>query len=437
MSVSADPRPRAIADRPAVRDRSIDAIRSASLVLVVLLHATMVGVTVTDGVPVFENALETEWFAPASWFVQMMPLFFLAGGFTGIGAWRRARSRGQGAAEFVGARLHRLFAPAACLFAVVAAGLILLTAAGVPGDIVATAGFRISQPLWFLGVFALAQCLVPVLAGWHERTPAATVGVLLAAVLLIDSARFATGIDAVGYLGLAAVWLLMQQLGFWDADGRIDALSHRARTIAAVGLIAVAVLLATVGPYPANMYANQDPPTLLIALLGGAQLMLFSLARPWIRRVADRGPIAAIVDWIGARAMTIYLWHMTVLIALAGVSVVAALSGAVVLPELHSAAWWLTRPAWLAAAVVSVAIVAVVAHRSERRIPAAPTRSLARAACAAVFGIGSVVLMFVAGLSWAVAVGCALLAYGAARVATRREDPSVVGAASRPRHPLG
>lgn len=437
MSVSAEPRPRVPARRPAVRDRSIDAIRSASLVLVVLLHATMVGVTVPDGAPVFENALETAWFAPASWFVQMMPLFFLAGGFTGIGSWRRARSRGQSPAEFVGARLQRLFAPAAVMFAVVAAGLLLLSVAGTPADIVATAGFRISQPLWFLGVFALAQCLVPVLAGWHERAPISAVGVLLASVLLIDSARFATGIDAIGYLGLAAVWLLVQQLGFWDADGRIDTLSRRARMQAAVGLIAVAVLLAVFGPYPANMYANQDPPTLLIALLGGAQLMLFSLARPWIRRVVERRTVAVIVDWIGARAMTIYLWHMTVLIALAGISAAAALSGAMTLPDLHSPAWWLTRPALLAVAAASVAVVAAIAHRFDRRTPASPTSSPVRAACAAACGVGAVVVMFVAGLSWFVAAACALLALAVVRIASRREDPSVVGAPARPRHSLG
>lgn len=437
MSVSAEPRRRAAAHRSAVRDRSIDAIRSASLVFVVLLHATMVGVTVSDGAPVFENALETTWFAPASWFVQMMPLFFLAGGFTGMGAWRRARSRGQRPAEFVGARLQRLFAPAVTMFAVVAAGLVLLTVVGVPVDIVATAGFRISQPLWFLGVFALAQCLVPVLGGWHERAPVAASGALIASVLLIDAVRFATGLDAVGYLGLAAVWLLVQQLGFWDADGRIDALSRRARTIAAAGLIAVAVLLAIFGPYSANMYANQDPPTLLIALLGGAQLMLFSLARPRIRMFVAHRPVAAIVDWIGARAMTIYLWHMTVLIALAGLSAFAALSGALTLPELHSPAWWLARPLWLVVAAACVAVVTVFVRRFERRIPAPPTSSPMRAACAAVLGIGAVVAMFVAGLSWAVAAACALLTLGAAHVATRREDPSVVGAASRPRHPLG
>ena len=438
MSVLTAPRSVAPSTRPVVRDRSIDVIRSASLVLVVLLHATMVGVTLAGGRPVFENALETEWFAPVSWFVQMMPLFFLAGGFTGIVSWRRARARGTGSATFIAGRLQRLLAPAVAMFAVIAVSLLALTIAGMPADIVATAGFRISQPLWFLGVFTLAQALVPLLAGWHERAPRSTMGALTATVLLIDAVRFASGNDAVGYLGLAAVWILIQQLGFWDADGRIDRLTRRARALLAVALIAVAVLLTVAGPYPADMYANQDPPTLLLALLGGAQLALFSLARPMIRRLVERRRVAAVVDWISARAMTIYLWHMPMLIALAGVSALAAGAGLLELPELHSTSWWITRPAWLIVAAVSVAAVSMTAARFERRPHAAPTASGARAAAGVALGVGSVVLMFVAGLSWQVAVTCALMGALAVRLAsTRRGDPPLVGGRAFAIHPQG
>ena len=438
MSVLTAPRPAEPIARPIVRDRSIDVIRSASLVLVVLLHAMMVGVTLTGDGPVFENALETEWFAPVSWFVQMMPLFFLAGGFTAIGSWRRARDRGAGSAAFVAGRLQRLLVPAAAMFAVIGGGLLALTLAGVPADIVATAGFRISQPLWFLGVFTLAQALVPLVASWHDRAPRSALGSLFAAVLLIDAARFATGNDAVGYLGLAAVWILIQQLGFWDADGRIDRLSPRVRVIGAAALLSVAVLLTAAGPYPADMYANQDPPTLLLVLLGGAQLALFSLARPMIRRIAERGSVARIVDAIGARAMTIYLWHMPVLIALAGLSVLAASAGLFELPELHSASWWTTRPAWLIVAAACVAAVSIAAARFERGPHDAPTTSVIRAAGGAALGVGSVVVMFVVGLSWQVAVACALMGVVAVRLArARRTDPSVVGGRPVTFHPQG
>ncbi|MGO1849831.1 acyltransferase family protein [Microbacterium sp.] len=392
------------------RDRSIDLIRSASLVLVVLLHAMMVGVTLSGGEPVFENALETDWFGPVSWFVQMMPLFFFAGGFTAFGSWRRARARGVSASAFVSGRVIRLMTPAVALFVAIAAGLAALTLAGVPADIVATAGFRISQPLWFLGVFLLAQALVPAMASWHERRPALALATLVTAAAAIDAVRFATGWEAIGFLNLAVVWLFVQQLGFCDADGLIARVPRRIRMGGAFGLLGGLVVLVATTPYVANMYANQDPPTLVLAVLAVVQVAFFSLARPHLARFAQRQGVARAVAWIGDRAMTIYLWHMTVLIALAGFSVIGAMSGLIVLPDLHSAQWWLTRPAWLLAAVVAVALVSTAAARFERKPMPLPSGAAWRAVPATALGVGCVVIIFVVGLTWVTAVACAVLA---------------------------
>lgn len=417
-----------------IRDRSVDVIRAACLVLVVLLHAMMVGVTVVDGLPVFENALETGWFAPVSWFVQMMPLFFIAGGFTAIGSWRRARATGTRPAEWVSARMGRLFGPAVVVMLTIAAALLALTLSGVPAEIVHEAGWRLSQPMWFLGVFALSQALVPLLAGWHERTPVVALGSLGAVVAVVDVARFAAELPGIGYLNLAFAWLAIQQLGFWSADGRLEALRVRSRAILAQALLAAAVILVLAGPYAANMYANQDPPTLVLVLLGGAQLALFSLAQPWLKRAYERPVIAAIVDWIGARAMTIYLWHMPVLIALAGIGVLFSLGGFLPLPELHSAAWWLTRPGWLALVLIVVTAVAHATARFERRSPGAPSGIPWRASLAAVAGVGSVVLVFVAGLDWVSAIAAAGLAVTAVRLS---KDGSLVGGPARRSHSVG
>jgi peptidoglycan/LPS O-acetylase OafA/YrhL len=411
------------ATAPDGRDRSLDLLRAGCTVLVVLLHAVMVGVTVVDGAPVFANALETAWFAPVSWFAQMMPLFFLAGGATGLGAWRRARARGTSAGAFAAGRMQRLIGPALTVMLVMGAGLLALTIAGVPADIVATAGFRMSQPLWFLGVFVLVQALVPAMAALHERRPVWGVAGPLVAVIAIDVARLATGIEGIAFLGLAAVWLLVQQLGFLLADGRLEALSRDARLGIATGALALLLLLTTVGPYSPDMYVNLNPPTLALALLGAVQLALFSLAQPALRRIARVRPIAAIADAIGERSMTIYLWHMPVLIGLAGVGVALSLAGALPLPELGSPQWWATRPAWLV--IAGVAVAAVVAGAG--RLPHAKTRPVAggaRGALAAVFGVAAVAVVFVLGLSWAVAgLSAALMALALRFAAAPGDNP--------------
>ncbi len=399
------------------RDRSVDVLRAGSLLLVVLLHATMVGVTVSDGAPVFENALETAWFAPVSWFVQMMPLFFLAGGFTAAGSWRRARARGVSAAGFVAGRLHRLLAPTAVALAAIAAGLATLAICGVPADVVATAGFRVSQPLWFLGVFVLVQSLVPVMIALHERHRLATPALLAAIVIGIDVARFATGIEAIGFLNLGAVWLLVQQLGFWDADGIVDARAPATRWATAGGAAAAIVALVTAGPYAADGYVNLNPPTLVLVLLGIAQLALFSLARGRLRTIAAHRVVGAVVDGIASRAMTVYLWHMPVLIGLAGVSVLLAQNGTWSLPDLHSGAWWVTRPTWLLVCVAAVTVVALLAGRFERgRVPR-PSGSRLRVGIAAALGVCCIAMVFVLGLSWLTAAASALVAAAAISLA--------------------
>ncbi|MGV2904135.1 acyltransferase family protein, partial [Microbacterium sp. AGC62] len=228
----------------ASRDTGIDFVRALCVLGVVLLHSIMVGVTVDASGPVFENASDsTGWIAPLSWLLQVMPLFFVIGGFSGLLAYRRMRERGGTAVGFVAGRLHRLLRPAVFTIAIVGVGLALLTVFGVPADLIATAGFRYGQPLWFLGVFLLCQALLPALAAAHERAPYRTIGALVAASIAVDVLRAATGLEGLGFLNLAFVWMTLQQLGFFLADGRIGRLSRRLRT--AAGVAALLLLVAT------------------------------------------------------------------------------------------------------------------------------------------------------------------------------------------------
>jgi len=411
------PPPASLAAGPVRRDRAIDLVRAGSLALVVALHALMVGVTVAGGEPVFANALEVPGFAPFSWFVQMMPLFFIAGGVTAIGSWRRSRERGGTPGTFIAARTARLMRPAAALFLVVACALGMLAAAGVPGDLVAEAGFRISQPLWFLGAFLLVQALVPLMAVWHERARVSALLLPLAGVAAVDLIRFGSGIEAIGFLNLALVWLFVQQLGFWHADGDLIRMSGRTRTALLLAVGGALAVLCAAGPYAADMYVNLNPPTLLLALFGAAQALLLGWATPWLRRAASRPAVDRAIDVIAPRAMTVYLWHMPVLIGLAGLAAAGALAGAVPLPDPLSVGWWLTRPAWLAVAAVSVALVTAAAHRFERGRPGSDPVSLAAACGAAALGVATVACMFVAGLGPGTALCCAALCAVAAALA--------------------
>ena len=94
---------------------------------VVVLHALMVGVTVTDTAPVFANASDgSGWVSPLSWVLQVMPLFFVIGGFAGRTSFLRAQQRGGTAAAFVAGRIHRPLLPALWTIAIAGAAVGML-----------------------------------------------------------------------------------------------------------------------------------------------------------------------------------------------------------------------------------------------------------------------------------------------------------------------
>ncbi|GAA1790410.1 acyltransferase family protein [Agromyces lapidis] len=423
------------------RDVSVDAVRVMLLAVVFALHAMMVGVSVGPDGPVLENALEHQaWFGPVSWVVQIMPLFFIVGGFSSITHWRSMRTRGASGAEYVRARVERLVRPAIVLVAVVAAALAALSLAGVPAETVGIAGFRVGQPLWFLGVYLAVSALVPTMVRLHERAPVLAPIALLGGVVAVDLLRLSTGVEPIGYLNLLLVWLLVQQLGFHLADGALDGLARRTLWGLAGASLTLLAVLTLAGPYPVDMLVNLNPPTLCLVVLGVAQLALFELARPRIRAwVAERDASRAI-SFVGERAMTVYLWHMPVLVGLAGAALAANAALGLALPEPLTAGWWASRPIWLVVSAVVVAAVVLVFARFERaggrrgRGSEAGARTGPGAATTgleAICAVGGVAVLLVAGFSPGPAViALALLALALTRP-VQRPAPSARRRSSR------
>jgi hypothetical protein len=277
------------------------------------------------------------------------------------------------------------------------------------------AGFRFGQPLWFLGVFLLCQALLPALAAAHERAPLRSIVSLAGAAVLVDVLRATTGVDALGFLNLVLVWTALQQLGFFLADGSIGALGRRVRVLAGVGAVVVLVLTWWTGVYSSDLIANINPPTAALLLVGVAHTAVLSLVRDRLARLADRPRVAFVTDVVTRRAMTIYLWHMPVLLAMAGASAGFALTTGVALPAPDSLGWWLGRPLWLAVALALTALVATVFARVEAVPTPLVTHSRGRITGAVLLGLAAVVLLLVAGTS----VSTATLAVLAILVALR------------------
>jgi peptidoglycan/LPS O-acetylase OafA/YrhL len=364
---------------PSTRDRYVDFLRVASLGGVILGHFLMSVVedrpeAVKDGVFDFTNILALEpWTRPGTWLLQVMPIFFVVGGFAHAVSWRSLTRRGGGYADFARARIGRLVTPALAFVAIgMAVGAVVEWRLGEHNDyapVLQIAG----QLLWFIGIYLIAAGLAPPMLRLHERFGWRTLVGLGAAAAAVDVLRLGLDVGGVRWLNFAFVWLFVHQLGFFYADGVADRLGARrlGGVMLGVGVTGTVVLM-WLGPYgtamvsyPGETLSNLTPPTVVLALFGVAQAGALLMMREPARRWLDRPRVWRAVIAGGALAMTAFLWHFTALILMyLGCHLVWPGR----LPEPTTATWWWARIPQLVVFLVLVAVL-VAAFRGFDRPP--------------------------------------------------------------------
>jgi fucose 4-O-acetylase-like acetyltransferase len=365
---------RALVDAtPAGRDRYVDFLRVVSIATVVLGHWTIaaVGRSAGGGLTAGNVLSTTPWLWLATWVLQVMPVFFFVGGFSNMVSWQALERRGGGYVEYLSGRMARLLRPVLVFVAVWLALPPVLGRLGLPGEQVELIGRVMGQPLWFLGVYLVVVALAPPMVRLHRRFRLWVPAALAAVAAAVDALRLAAGIQELGYLNLLVVWALVQQAGFFYADGTLTRLPRRALAgLGAAGLAGLVALTGT-GLYPPSMVglpgeeSNMSPPTVCIVALTVWQVPLVMLARGRVSAwLARRGPWTAVIA-VGSMAMTLYLWHLTAMVALYGL--VLAVDGP--LPAPGTGWWWATRPLWLALLAAVLVPMALVLSRFERAGP--------------------------------------------------------------------
>jgi hypothetical protein len=349
---------------PAGRDRYVDVLRVASLGVVIAGHWLMaVPVPGADGSTRVTNVLAlVPELRPVTWLLQVMPVFFLVGGFAHATALASIRRRGGGYADFARSRTARLLRPAAVFLAVWLALAVGAALAGQDQGLVRVALRTAVQPLWFLGVYLGLVALAPVMWQLHQRFGARVPVTLLALAVAVDVLRFA-GHPQLAVLNLLVVWAGVHQLGFFYADGTLQRGGRRLALLLCGGGLGAVLLLTTVGPYPVSMVgvpgetvSNMSPPTVALAAHAVWLIGLVLLLRMPVTRLLARARVWRAVVAANGLAMTAFLWHLT------AAFVVVAASGGRSARTPGSAGWWATRPLWLAAAAV-VTTVLVLAFR--------------------------------------------------------------------------
>jgi len=371
------------------RDVFVDAVRAVATLCVVTVHWLMADATWDGRHLEIGNALAHGHGWVATWVLQVLALlFFAAGASSAYGLQRRPATAPVSGGRLVAARLPRLVRPVAVFVGAWAVAAGLLLAVGLPGDVVLTLVRLAPQLLWFLGVYVVLVALTPLLrralhaAGWWAVAALATVP------LVVEVLRFGAGLERLALVDVVLVWAVPYAVGLLYADARAGLrVVRRGRVVpvatlpsgavlaaAGSGALALAALLVAVGPYPVSLIgmpgdavSNLGPPTAPVLLHGLGLVALALAARGALVRWAE-GPGRRVVAALAARSMTVYLWHVTAMVAV--VAVVLVVLGSA-LPEPGSADWWASRPVWFGAFALVLAGVARVVGRFEG--PAART----------------------------------------------------------------
>jgi len=370
---------------PASRDRYVDLLRVASLGAVILGHWLMAVVIVgPDGAVRATNALAVlPWLQPLTWLLQVMPVFFVVGGFGHATALASGERRGATYADFVRSRAGRLLRPTAVFVGVWLALALVIEALGHDRGVLTIATRVVAQPLWFVGVYLGVIALAPTMLRLHRRLgrrAAAVPAALGVAAGTVDLCRFGGDVPYVGFLNVALVWLAVHQLGFFYADGSLRRGGRRLAFALAGGGLAATLALTVYGPYPISMVgmpgervSNMSPPTFALFThaiwLTGLVLLLRRPVTRWLRRPRVWPAVIAANGF----AMTAFLWHLTAMFAATALTVGLG----AVQPAVGSPAWWLLRPPWLVLlTLLTVGLVAIF-QRADRPNPrsAAPTAS--------------------------------------------------------------
>lgn len=389
---------------PSTRDRTVDFLRGASIVTVVIGH-WFISINHWDG-----GILRTTsaigltpglWLA--TWFLQVMPIFFFVGGFSNFVTYTSVKRRGGSNWEFIRGRLRRLLTPSLVLLGVWIPVQVVLHLAdiGAPagptiGGVGLLRGMRPPGatlpfgPLWFLAVYAVVVTVAPLTIWLHKRFGMWVPAVMVVATVVIDLIGFGLDLHRVRYLNIIPVLLFPHQLGHSLADGTLDGWPRR--RLWAVGFTGLGGLVLmtnpwlfetflgdrrfdwypTIGHYPKSLLgtdvepiSNAYPPTICFLLVGIWTLAAVTLLRPRLRRMLESARLWKATILVNSMIMTLFLWHMTAYL----LALLLAWPLGLGRQQDSTARWWLERPLWLLLPGLLLGLIVILVGRFERPQP--------------------------------------------------------------------
>ncbi len=402
---------------PPERNRYVDFLRAISILFVITGHWLIaVAHYTTDNFNVGDLLSIAPWTQWLTWAFQVMPIFFIVGGYSNAVSLASANKKGMGYADWLSGRLVRLVTPLLVLIVVWAGIALLFRFFGTSRDLIQLASQAALIPIWFLAIYILVVVLAPATYTVWKRWGLGSVFGFVALAALNDWIFFNTDNQWLGWSNYLWIWLGVTQLGYAWREQRIKLLSVRIG-MALVGLVCL-LLMVIQGPYPVAMagspgegISNSLPPKFTLFALGLFQFgVLLSLEEP-LQRILQNTRVWAATILVNGMIMTVYLWHITVMILV--VSLAYLLGGIGLHPEPGSSTWWWYRIPWMALMYSLLVLVALPLSRFERgSIKPTNQQSAVRLVIGAVVICGGIAFLarfgYMGGPSW----GLDIVAFG-------------------------
>ncbi len=355
---------------PPERNRYVDFLRAVSILVVVIGHWLVATAWYVDGqlTPghLLKSEPQTQWL---TWIFQVMPIFFIVGGYSNAVSLESARRKNVDYAGWLVTRLNRLIAPLLVLLVVWAGMVLVMHLLDVRPVVISFTSRAALIPTWFLAIYTAIVILAPLAYRFWLKFGLLSFWVFVAAAAVSDTLFFAADIAWPSWANYFWVWLAVHQLGFvWRQNRQGGPL--RLLVYSALGFAALYLLIVR-GPYPMAMVGSPDeglsntlPPKLTLIALGVFQFGLLLAIEGPMRRALSGLRLWSATVLINSMIMTVYLWHITVMVMLGSVLYLAGGFGFGIEPG--TTEWWQTRPLWIGALLALLFPVALLMSPLER-----------------------------------------------------------------------
>jgi hypothetical protein len=306
-----------------------------------------------------------------------MPIFFIVGGYSNAVSLDSAKRKGIDYAGWLAARLHRLVSPLLLLLVAWAATALAMKLVDTRPAVVQFTSQAALIPTWFLAIYTMLVLLAPIVYTFWRRFGWVSFFVFAALAAITDAAFFGADQKWAGWTNYFWVWLAVQQLGFAWRDGRMGGVGIRL-AVSAVGFVVLYSLIHW-GPYPLAMVGSPDeglsntlPPKITLLALGLFQFGLLLAFESPMRRALKSLRMWTATVLVNSMIMTIYLWHITVMVIIGSVLYLSGGFGFGLEPG--TSEWWMTRPIWIGVLLALLLPVALLLSPLERRSRPADAR---------------------------------------------------------------